>query len=777
MYKKQYFYQNREAGMSSLLVSMLVAGTSLVIIGGVREYLQRQNEAENQSIRTYQLELANEAAASLMSQLYGSSTIQRSGSNFIVNSIISNKNNETWKIKNGDVEIYTCFQQSDQTKQQVFTSQDTSVVPPCNPETRALTTINFIKKIDAEKITGANKEDPYILAEGTTVFKGASITRKFRLRGAEATKVCNSLDDKNSLASCNVDHCKFMAPLRDAANNIVYQPGSGGGAVELEVNTLFSEPVILRQDPAQTAIRKIAASDPEPLSIIGFFNNAYERGRIDPFHHWQSIDPIYRDEDYVKRNPDGTIELKVPNTVTGDVGRGVPKFEGFLRYDPRTNLSHPEPWPDGEPYSKNRENFKQACNRTIGTTGPDLCARINLAVKGTVYSYSQRRRCWYQGPKNYPEWAKNYTPVNSTSDTQRTTLAAGSFTKISLVVSTGRAEAKGDVPQQTGQQLRDWEEIASKSYEEFSPFESAAADEEEGEHLVDDKRSLWIDSKPHHELGPMPELKLHVPTPHVFKDIMVGSLKTREVKKVLVGATTKMIARDKIYRWDTTCDYKKPEARADIFGKQFEICFYITYNNIMDRFNCTRKASDWVCRNLDGCFVDDTPILMADGSVKAIQDVREGDFVYNPVLKKGVQVATMVVGQEKGDLYKISYVYGAKVDSVTSTHNHPFVTRTGIRVASDLKVGQTIVDKDLKDKEIINIEKIKSAVPKMVWNILLRSDEGTLDSQYAHHSFVAGGLMSGDYYVQQTASFAKGEYEKLSQFLNARAAAGSLKSQ
>lgn len=722
-----------EAGISSLITALIVAGISLAIIGGVREYLQRTNESENESFKSYQLELANETATGLMSQLYGNSTILRSGASFMKNTTFSGNPIETWKITGGKVEIYTCFQQTDNTKQKTFTNTDSSTVPPCRQETKARTVISFIKIIDASTIKGANSEDPYILAEGVTSFGGKSIKRRFRLRGAEATKVCNQLDSKNSLAACSVDHCKFMAPLRDVSNKIIYKAGSGGRNVEVEVNTKFSESMVLRGSPSQTAIAAVNAGDPAPVSTYNFYNNAYARGRINPFEKWQSIDPSYSDKSYIRANPDGSITLDVPNNTNGDVGRGVAKFDGFLRYDPATNLSHPEPWPDGEPYGKNAVNFKQACKRTIGTDAPDLCARINVNVKGTTYSYGARRRCYYYGPDHISDKFKSG--------------------------------------------LRDWEKMSSDAYEKFFDWQDATAeDKEEGEKIIADNRTLWKDPKPHHEIGPAPTYELHKWTPHVFNNIKVGTLEVKEVKKFSSGGDSKMKVRKKIYNWDTSCEFRKPDGVLDTMGKDFSICFYVTYNRIMDRFSCTREPSTWVCRNHDGCFVDDTPILMADGTVKAIQNVREGDLVYNPVLKKGVLVSRMIVGEEKGELYKISYVYGTKTDSITATHNHPFVTRTGIVTASELSIGQHIVDRDLQDKEIINIEKVKSKEPKMVWNILLESDGGGLGSSYAHHSFVAGGLMSGDYYVQQTAGFAKGEYEELSRFLSAKAAQGDLKS-
>jgi len=488
MKTKKCIVTNNEVGASALLVAFIVAGISLATVGGIREYLQRANEAEIESFKSYQLELANETATALMSQLYGNSTIIRSGTSFIKNSTFAGNSIETWKIDAGKVQIYTCFQQSDTTKQKTFTDQESSTVPACRPETKATTIVTFIKNVDASLIKGANSEDPYIIAEALTSFGGKSIKRRFRLRGAEATKVCNAVTSSSSVAACSVDHCKFMTPLRDATNKIIYKEGSGGRFVELEVNTNFSELMRLVGSPAQTALNTVNAGDPAPINTYNFFNSAYNRGRVDPFKSWQSIEPSVQDQDYINRNVDGSIDLEVPNDQTGAVGRGVAKFDGFLAYDAATNLSYPIPWPDGEPYSLNAANFKAACKRTIGTDAPDLCARINLNVKGTTYSYGKRRMCTYSGPQHVPD-----------------------------------ALQEG---------LRNWEKMSSDAYEKIENWQDVADTEQEGEKILSDNRTLWQDTKFHHEIGPAPDYALHQKVYHEFKDIKVGTVEVREVKKI-----------------------------------------------------------------------------------------------------------------------------------------------------------------------------------------------------------------------------------------------------
>lgn len=218
--------------------------------------------------------------------------------------------------------------------------------------------------------------------------------------------------------------------------------------------------------------------------------------------------------------------------------------------------------------------------------------------------------------------------------------------------------------------------------------------------------------------------------------------------------------RTKKYNWSTRCSYY-PATTSDTFSSDFTICFYLTYFNIEDRFSCRREVSDFVCRNMNGCFAEGTKILMADGTQKSIQDIRKGDMVYNPATKKPSKVHKTIVGEETKPMFNISF----DSDSVKATGNHPFITKNGIKTAEQLVVGDLVADKDFKYNPIIKIETSPSPKGTLVWNLLVNQADGEGTIEFSEHTFVANNLASGDYFVQQGSQFMKKEYKDFSDFL------------
>ena len=141
-----------------------------------------------------------------------------------------------------------------------------------------------------------------------------------------------------------------------------------------------------------------------------------------------------------------------------------------------------------------------------------------------------------------------------------------------------------------------------------------------------------------------------------------------------------------------------------------------------------------------GCFADTTKITMADGSLKRITDIVEGDHVYNPVTKKAVAVDHLVRGPEAKPLFQIAFTGGA----VVVTHDHPFpIEGKGILPARDLRVGMK--GRDAKGNVIVleNITTTTSNDKPVVWNLSLKGD-GTNESHY----LIADGIVTGDLYLQ-----------------------------
>lgn len=146
-------------------------------------------------------------------------------------------------------------------------------------------------------------------------------------------------------------------------------------------------------------------------------------------------------------------------------------------------------------------------------------------------------------------------------------------------------------------------------------------------------------------------------------------------------------------------------------------------------------------RNDCGCFAADTPILMADGSQRPIQDIRPGDFVWNPRTRAPQAVARVIAGPEEKPMYEVGIV-GSEL---LVTEDHPFLTPFGLVQASELKIGMRLL---LGEQETIVVKlqaKPIAESPPIVWNLELAGSEHEDD-----HFVWAAGIMTGDLYLQNS---------------------------
>ncbi|RYZ52647.1 MAG: hypothetical protein EOP07_19260 [Proteobacteria bacterium] len=144
-------------------------------------------------------------------------------------------------------------------------------------------------------------------------------------------------------------------------------------------------------------------------------------------------------------------------------------------------------------------------------------------------------------------------------------------------------------------------------------------------------------------------------------------------------------------------------------------------------------------RDACGCFAEDTSILFADGSSKAAQDVRQGDWLWNPKNKSAQQVKRVIAGPEKFPLIQVK----SAGRTVSVTRDHPFLTPEGLKTATELRVGDQILGESSTDVvEAINELASDNPAP-VVWNFELEGSEADDD-----HYVSANGIMTGDLYLQ-----------------------------
>jgi|GEM_PF-2791576 len=143
-----------------------------------------------------------------------------------------------------------------------------------------------------------------------------------------------------------------------------------------------------------------------------------------------------------------------------------------------------------------------------------------------------------------------------------------------------------------------------------------------------------------------------------------------------------------------------------------------------------------------GCFAEGTQIKMADGSQRPIEMIRDGEKVWNPVLRRPVTVERITSGPEDAAMVRVT-VAGHTVD-VTS--EHPFLTPSGLVRADNLAVGDVVVADGGSVKTIGQIERVGSMRKPVVYNLAVAaSDEDSLSA----HMLEANGVTTGDLYLQE----------------------------
>lgn len=87
------------------------------------------------------------------------------------------------------------------------------------------------------------------------------------------------------------------------------------------------------------------------------------------------------------------------------------------------------------------------------------------------------------------------------------------------------------------------------------------------------------------------------------------------------------------------------------------------------------------------CLAADSPVAMADGTTKAIADIRQGDLVVSGLDGAPLKVASVYVGSEDKPMVRLTTRSGR---TLKLTEGHPVLTGAGIRLARFLKAGDVL---------------------------------------------------------------------------------------
>jgi hypothetical protein len=176
-------------------------------------------------------------------------------------------------------------------------------------------------------------------------------------------------------------------------------------------------------------------------------------------------------------------------------------------------------------------------------------------------------------------------------------------------------------------------------------------------------------------------------------------------------------------------------------------CAYFRYHAPESPKGCkidfvTKAENEWVCRNNDGCFDLLTKIRMADGSDRLITDLRNGEFVLNPVTGRPAKITKLTIGPEEKPLINVSV--GDSTVRVTDTH--PFMTRRGWVMAKHLRQTDLILSAGRKYLPVGKVE--LGARGRTVVNLAL---DGPADQPDLHY-VLADGVVTGDLVIQNMLS-------------------------
>lgn len=143
-----------------------------------------------------------------------------------------------------------------------------------------------------------------------------------------------------------------------------------------------------------------------------------------------------------------------------------------------------------------------------------------------------------------------------------------------------------------------------------------------------------------------------------------------------------------------------------------------------------------------GCFRKGSKIRMVDGSDKAINLLKEGDIVFNPVRKRGFAIKRITAGMEAFPLLAVS----VGSSTVYVTREHAFVTKLGVKKAIDLRNDDEILQEDGGFQRISSLKASEKKPDDEVWNIEVLTDSHDAED----HVILADGIITGDLYLQES---------------------------
>ena len=190
--------------------------------------------------------------------------------------------------------------------------------------------------------------------------------------------------------------------------------------------------------------------------------------------------------------------------------------------------------------------------------------------------------------------------------------------------------------------------------------------------------------------------------------------------------------------------------RTDANGRQ-TIKMAVTYNNrvyttpessfrTIVRMMVNGQEHEFSSSLYTSCLDGATPVRLEDGTDVPIRDLVPGDFVLNPATGEAMEIAEIIRGPEPFPLYRVSTAGGSALFS----SEHPIPTDAGFRQARTLSAGDKIVRAAGGMETVSRVEMVPPQPGQLVYNLRFVHDS----SRPEDHLFLAGGLVVGDYWLQ-----------------------------
>lgn len=153
--------------------------------------------------------------------------------------------------------------------------------------------------------------------------------------------------------------------------------------------------------------------------------------------------------------------------------------------------------------------------------------------------------------------------------------------------------------------------------------------------------------------------------------------------------------------------------------------YRMPFNGVLSTYSTHETAKAMMTGDMGGCFTADTKILMANGSYKAIKNIKEGDMI---MTKRSPMSDEMMAGKVTGTVEHLVSNYLVINENLEVTKEHVLFINGQWNVAESIKVGDTLIDKDSQPVPVLSVR--KATKPVYVYNFEVEK----------YHTYIANNI-------------------------------------